>query len=80
MDPASQYYAALYQQQMSAYQQVREHELVKIKLNIYLQQAAVAAALGPYGQAALGRGGGYPGGAAAAEMAVSVYFASSSFQ
>jgi len=53
MDPASQYYAALYQQQMSAYQ----------------QQAAVAAALGPYGQAALGRGGGYPGGAAAAEMA-----------
>jgi len=49
LDPASQYYAALYQQQMSAYQ----------------QQAAVAAALGPYGQAALGRGGaGYPGGAA----------------
>ena len=81
MDPASQYYAALYQQQMSAYQQVRELDLlVKIKLNIYLQQAAVAAALGPYGQAALGRGGGYPGGAAAAEMAVSVYFASSSFQ
>ena len=42
------------------------------QLNISSQQAAVAAALGPYGQAALGRGGGagYPGGAAA-EMAVS---------
>ena len=46
--------------------------MAMLKLYISSQQAAVAAALGPYGQAALGRGGGggYPGGAAA-EMAVS---------
>ena len=73
LDPASQYYAALYQQQMSAYQQVVTKPP---SLSIYLtsfQQAAVAAALGPYGQAAMGRtgAGAYSGAGAAAEMAVS---------
>ena len=54
------------------YLSYRENDMAMLKLYISSQQAAVAAALGPYGQAALGRGGGggYPGGAAA-EMAVS---------